>query len=106
MKEAGDINIIPKGKLHKENNNLGNGDKGIPVVDGSKKVYELEKEELILRLSATQKAEELHKQYLETEDDSILEELGRFVTDELLNNTEDKSGRYGLTVEKDEDKDR
>lgn len=59
-----------------------------------KKKYEIEKEELILHLAATRKVEELVAIYKESEEDSILIELGEFVTNEIINNTEDKSGSY------------
>jgi hypothetical protein len=95
LESPGKVNIIPKGKLHKENNNLGNKDKGIPVVskDGTKE-YELEKDELVLRLEATNKIEELVSNYNKSSDDDILEELGKYITDELKNNTHSYSKKY------------
>lgn len=94
-----DINIIASGKLHKENNNLGNKDKGIPVVNKKgKKIFELEKEELILNLNATKHAENLVNNYNKHNNGDTLEELGRFVHNELMTNTQDNSKKFGLEV--------
>ena len=99
MEKPGAVNIITKGKLHKENNNLGNKDKGIPVVSSNgKKEYEVEKEELILRRDATLTLEDLVRKYDETKDDSVLEELGKFMSAELLKNTQDNSDKYKVKV--------
>lgn len=70
--------------------------------NNNKKTYELEKEELILRLAATKQAEDLVKEYNDTENSDVLVTLGKLITEELIRNTEDKSGRYNLT--KDEAK--
>ena len=50
LEEPGEVNVVVKGKLHKENNNLGNKDKGVPVVstEGVKE-YEVEEGEVIFR---------------------------------------------------------
>jgi len=99
LEKPGAVNIITKGKLHKENNNLGNKDKGIPVVstDG-KKEYEVEKEELILRRDATLTIEDLVKKYDASKDDAILESIGQYVASELLTNTQDNSNKYKVKV--------
>ena len=97
FKKGGAINVIPDGKLHKEKNELGNGDKGIPVVDGEgNKLFELEKEELILHLEATKEFETLVSAYNSSKDPEILVELGKKLSAELLTNTEDYSAKYGL----------
>jgi len=99
MKQGGSINVIAAGKLHKENNNLGNKDKGIPVINkNGKKIFELEKEEWILNLNATKHAEELVNNYNKQGDDAILEQLGRVIHKELTTNTIDKSNKFGLEV--------
>lgn len=99
FKEGGSINVIVSGKLHKENNSLGNKDKGIPVINskGSKE-FELEKEELVLNLEASKQVEKLVNNYNTKNDNTVLEELGKFMHNELLNNTKDNSKRYGLEV--------
>ena len=98
----GATNIITKGKLHKENNNLGNKDKGVPVVSADgKKEYEVEKEEFILRADATKAVEQLVKEYNATGNENLLIKLGELMSEELLTNTQDNSGKYKLVV-KDE----
>jgi len=87
--------VIPKGKLHKENNNLGEKDKGIPVIDNNGvKKFEVEKEELILTLEVTEKVEQLAQTYVETQDDNILVDLGKLLTEEILRNTKDNSEKF------------
>jgi len=87
--------VIPKGKLHKENNNLGEKDKGMPVIDnhGNKK-FEVEKEELILTLEVTEKVEKFVAAYIETQDDTSLIELGKLITEEVIKNTKDNSEKF------------
>lgn len=91
------VNVIPDGKLHKEKNSLGNGDKGIPVVDGEgTKLFELEKEELVLHKGATEEFEMLMQEYEKAKDKKILVVLGKRLSEELLTNTKDYSEKYGL----------
>lgn len=88
-------NTIVKGKLHKENNNLGNKDKGIPVIDSKGvKIFELEKEELILNIGATTKVEELVQNYNTEQSEDTLKELGKFVYEELKLRTIDNSKTF------------
>lgn len=99
LKKGGSINVIVSGKLHKENNSLGNKDKGIPVIDSKgRKEFELEKEELILNLEASKQVEKLVNNYNTKNEDNVLEELGKLVHHELLNNTKDNSKKFGLEV--------
>jgi hypothetical protein len=92
--------VIPKGKLHKENNNLGNKDKGIPVIDGSgDKKFEVEKEELILTLEVTNKVEDLVSKFNASGNETQLIELGKFLTEEILRNTQDNSEKFNVKVE-------
>jgi len=99
FKAGGSINVIVSGKLHKENNSLGNKDKGIPVIDSKgRKEFELEKEELILNLEASKQVEKLVNNYNTKNEDSVLETLGKLVHHELLNNTKDNSKKFGLEV--------
>lgn len=95
--QLGEPNVIAKGKLHKENNNLGNGDKGIPVIDsdGTKK-YELEKEEWITTSDVTSQLQTMAAKYNSSNDDSDLESLGQYVSEQFMSNTQDNSKRYGL----------
>ncbi len=95
----GQANVVVKGKLHKENNNLGNKDKGIPVVDADgNKEYEVEEGEIIFRKETTNLVEDYANKYKETEDDTLLTDLGEILTKELLNNTQDNYGKFGAKI--------
>jgi hypothetical protein len=99
LEAVGEVNIIPSGTLHKENNNLGQKDKGIPIIDGDgKKVFEVEREELILRLKTTKEVEDLVGKYKKSHNDKHLIDLGKLLSNEIMTNTHDFSGRYGLEV--------
>jgi uncharacterized membrane protein (UPF0127 family) len=97
LSEPGLVNIVAKGKMHRENNELGNKDKGIPIInnDGIKE-YEIEAGELVLRQKATETIEDLIKQYDETENDAIFEDIGKYLHNELINNTIDNYGKFRL----------
>ena len=95
FKAGGSVNVVPRGKLHRENNDIAGKDKGIPVVDPEgKKLFEIEKEELILTLKTTEAVEALVEKYNKSEDDSILEKLGQLLTAELLSNTQDNTEKF------------
>lgn len=96
FKEGGSFNIIPAGALHARLHHMENDEnitkKGIPVVsekeNGELEQHaEIEKEEIILRLSLTKRLEELAK---EGTDEAALE-AGKILVDELLNNTIDNT---------------
>jgi hypothetical protein len=99
LETPGAVNIVVKGKLHKENNNLGNKDKGVPVVsaDGVKE-YEVEVGEIIFRQELTNIVEEYIKRYEDTKDEALPEELGKILVKEILKNTQDNSGEFGVKV--------
>ena len=98
----GEVNVVVKGKLHKENNNLGNRDKGIPVVDASGvKEYEVEAGEIIFRQELTHTIEKYAAEYKETKDDKLLEDLGKILVKELKTNTQDNYGKFGVKVKED-----
>ncbi len=102
LEEPGAVNVVVKGKLHKENNNLGNKDKGIPVVDSSgNKEYEVEEGEVIFRQDITNTIEKYANDYKETGNDQLLPELGEIVAKELLDNTQDNYGKFGAKVKED-----
>lgn len=88
-------NIIPKGTLHKENNDIDGKDKGIPVVskDGTK-LFEIEKEEFILNLDSTKMLEDLVGKYNMAEDNALLIDLGKMMYAELLGNTQDNTQKF------------
>lgn len=96
FKEGGSFNVIPEGALHARLHHMENSEnltkKGIPVVsekDGGEleQHAEIEKEEIILRLSLTKRLEELVK---ENTDQAALE-AGKILVDEILNNTIDNT---------------
>lgn len=84
-------NMIPNGVLHEEKNSL--GDKGMPVVKCSikskkcSKKYEIEKDEMILTLETTRTVEKLAKA-------GKFKELGKFVQDQILNNTHSFTDKF------------
>ena len=108
-KNGGSINVIPEGALHARKNNLteinpeleGITKKGIPVIskeEGGEMIQhaEIECNELILRLEATKKIEELRNLYNSSENtkdkDSLAIEAGKLLTIEIMENTDDRTG--------------
>lgn len=98
FKEGGAFNVIPEGALHKNKHHMENSDnltkKGIPVIseleDGSfEQQAEIEKEEIIFRLSVTKRLEELAK---ENTDESAIE-AGKLLVQEILYNTIDNTNK-------------
>ena len=96
FKEGGSFNVIPEGALHARLHHMENDQnitkKGIPVVstDGNGEIEqhaEIEKEEIILRLSLTKRLEELAK---ENTDEAAIE-AGKILVEEILNNTIDNT---------------
>lgn len=96
FKEGGAFNMIPDGALHARLHHMENSDnitkKGIPVVSEKEggeleQHAEIEKEEIILRLSLTKRLEELAK---EGTDDAAIE-AGKILVEEILNNTIDNT---------------
>ena len=104
--DGGQLNVIPDGALHKNLNHL-DGDigeavtkKGIPVItydDGGEIIQhaEIEKDEIIFNKQTTEMLESLFKKYGEVSDkekDAIAIEAGKFLTTEILENTDDRTG--------------
>ena len=106
FKQGGAINVIPEGAFHSRKNNLPDEiaehvtHKGIPVVteEGGKlqQHAEIEKNEIIFHKEATEKIESWLKAYNDTEakkeKDLIAIECGKYITDEILVNTQDNTG--------------
>lgn len=104
FKEGG--TIIPEGALHKCKNYMDLAKekqithKGIPVVttDGTNEQQaEIERDEVIIEKSLTQKLEDLMEkfnsgQYSQKEKDKFAIEAGKLLTTELLENTDDRTG--------------
>lgn len=104
FQEGGSINVIPEGALHARKHNMdmeGITKKGIPVISEGKdgeveQQAEIERAEIILRLSLTQKLEELQKKFydkdtLDKEKDEYASEAGQLLVQEILYNTQDNA---------------
>lgn len=104
FKEGGklEVNIIPEGALHKNKHHLEevNPDlegtitkKGIPVItESGEQVAEIEKNEIIFQKSSTEQIEDFYTKYKESKDDLVAVECGKFLVEEILKRTEDKTG--------------
>lgn len=99
FQKGGTFNVIPEGALHARKHRMdieGITKKGIPVVSVNKdgeleQQAEIEHSELIFRLSVTEQIEDLQKKYEESKDDQYAIEAGKLLTDEILNNTQDRT---------------
>lgn len=102
-----EMNVIPEGALHARKHNLPEEiasqvtDKGIPVItqeEGGKITQhaEIEHSEIIFTKSVSKQLEEWFKEYNETENNNRKKELelecGKFLTSEILENTDDRVG--------------
>ena len=106
FQNGGQMNVIPDGALHARKNNLPDDiseqvtNKGIPVVtyeEGGdiKQHAEIEVNEIIFNKDATDKFEDLFKQWKEADDEKKKElsiECGKFLASEILENTTDNTG--------------
>ena len=99
-----DKNIIPEGALHKNKHHLEDEnsslegkvtEKGIPVVSEENgeitQTAEIEENEIIFRKEATDILEALYTKYKNSQDDSIAIECGKYLVEEILKRTEDKT---------------
>lgn len=93
-------NIIPTGALHKNLHHIDDigidiTKKGIPVVtmdeggEFKEQVAEVESAEWTLSLDVTKQIEEYWQNYKESGDDNIAIECGRYLVDQIFNNTRD-----------------
>ena len=95
-------NIIPEGALHAHKHHMENADnltkKGIPVIDNEgEQQAEIERNEIIFTLEVTKKLEELYSKYYDSEysqkeKDEVAIEAGKLLVEEILFNTEDRTG--------------
>lgn len=100
LEETNQKNVIPEGALHKNKHHIENTDsltqKGIPVIDNDgEQQAEIELDEIIFTLEVTKKLEELHKLYKEgsnKERDEAAIEAGKLLVQEILYNTDDRTG--------------
>lgn len=100
LEETNQKNVIPEGALHKNKHHIENTEgltqKGIPVIDNDgEQQAEIELDEIIFTLEVTNKLEELHKIYKEgtnKEQDEAAIEAGKLLVQEILYNTDDRTG--------------
>lgn len=107
FKDGGKMNVIPEGALHARKHNLPEEisehvtRKGIPVItleDGDKIIQhaEVEVNEIIFHKKTTDKLEDFFKRFNEAETkkekDKLAIEAGKFLTTEILENTDDNTG--------------
>lgn len=106
FEDGGKLNVIPEGALHARKHDLPDDiaeqvtDKGIPVVtfeDGGEITQhaEIESSEIIFTKSVTDKLEKAFKEYneaSESEKERIAINTGKFLTTEILENTDDRTG--------------
>lgn len=112
FKEGGKMNVIPEGALHARKHDLPEEiaeqvtKKGIPVVteeEGGKLTQhaEIERDEIIFHKEATNTIEDYFKKYNEAkttkEKDKIALECGKYLTSEILTNTDDRTGLLEIT---------
>lgn len=107
IRETKEVNVIPEGAFHSRKNNLPEDiakqvtPKGIPVVseEGGGKLKqhaEVEKNEIIFHKTATETIEDLRDKYnkaeTQKEKDELAIECGKYIANEILVNTEDRTG--------------
>lgn len=111
FKQGGQMSVIPEGALHARKNNMeGAGEdftaKGIPVVDNKgEQQAEIERDEIIYSKSATETIEKAYNEYskedtTESRKDELAIKIGKFLTKEILENTQDNTGLIEKVAEK------
>lgn len=105
FKQGGQFNVIPEGALHARLHNMEGAEKltkkGIPVVSEGKggeldQQAEIERNEIIFRLDVTKKIEDLYHKFKQAEKqkekDELAIEVGKLLTKEIVENTDDRTG--------------
>lgn len=111
FKQGGQMNVIPEGALHARKNNMeGAGEdfthKGIPVVDNNgEQQAEIERNEVIFNKETTDKIESYFKQFnddstSQSEKDEIAIKAGKLLAEQLMENTDDRTGLIEEVKEK------
>lgn len=95
-------NVIPDGALHKNKHHMEDAEgltkKGIPVVDNEgEQQAEIERDEWIMTLELTKIMEDLYEQFYsegisQKEKDQIAIDAGKILVDQILYNTDDRTG--------------
>ena len=101
FKQGGSLNVIPDGALHARLHHMDIDNitkKGIPVIDNNEtQQAEIELNEIIFRLEVTKKLEDLKRkhgdyEYSKKEKEEVELEAGKLLVDEILYNTDDRTG--------------
>lgn len=101
FQDGGAMNVIPEGNLHARKHHMEDDEhitkKGIPVVDSEgRQQAEIEVNELILTYEVTKTIEAWWNEWCKTEDQKRKDELavlcGKYLTDQIINNTDDRTG--------------
>lgn len=98
LEDTNQKNIIPGGALHKNKHHMEHAEgltsKGIPVIDNDgEQQAEIELDEIIFTLEVTKKLEKLYELYKNEESkDQAAIEAGKLLVQEILYNTDDKTG--------------
>jgi hypothetical protein len=107
FQHGGQMNVIPEGAFHSRLNHLPDEiseqvtPKGIPVItkeEGGELLQhsEVERNEITFNYEVSKKLEEYTKKYNEAESDKekneIAIELGKILTEEIMENTQDNTG--------------
>lgn len=98
LEDTNQKNVIPGGALHKNKHHMEHAEgltsKGIPVVDNDgEQQAEIELDEIIFTLEVTKKLEKLYELYKNEESkDQAAIEAGKLLVQEILYNTDDKTG--------------
>lgn len=104
FKQGGQMNVIPEGALHAHKNHMELAEqgeitkKGVPVVDNNgEQQAEIERNEIIFTKEVTNKIEEAYKKFnseeiSNSEKDEVAIKIGKFLTKQIIENTDDKTG--------------
>lgn len=98
LEDTNQKNVIPDGALHKNKHHMEHAEgltsKGIPVIDNDREQQaEIELNEIIFTLEVTKKLEKLYELYKNEESkDQAAIEAGKLLVQEILYNTDDKTG--------------
>lgn len=112
FKQGGQMNVIPEGALHARKNGMElakEGEvthKGVPVVDNDgNQQAEIERNEIIFNKDTTDIIEKAYKEFYQEDttkarQDELAIKIGKFLSKQILENTEDRTGLIEEVKEK------
>lgn len=112
FKQGGQMNVIPEGALHARKNGMElakEGEvthKGVPVVDNDgNQQAEIERNEIIFNKDTTDTIEKAYKEFYQEDttkarQDELAIKIGKFLSKQILENTEDRTGLIEEVKEK------